>query len=184
MNQKNNFYSLAELLEYPQDGFCNLLNSCETMLNNFDNEVKEIKNLFNKFSSFVKENSKEKLQELYVKTFELNPACTPYIGVHIFGEDGYKRGTLMTRLKQAYKENNLNNNSELPDHISQILKLASSLNDKDKYNTLLAECVIHPINLMLKELENKNNNSNPYKYLLTAIKKIAELSIVKELRHA
>ena len=216
MNQEIKFNLLAELLEYPQDSFQDLLDNSGIMLNNFDDEVKD---LFSKFSSSVKESSLEKLQELYVKTFELNPACTPYVGVHIFGEDGYKRGTFMARLKQAYTENGLENNSELPDHISQILKLPSCLNDENKYNTLLAECVIAPIALMLNEFgcnnksenldddtssrqywnsdstgiknnrkvntaNNYNDDPNPYKYLLMAIKRTAELSQKKGVKHA
>ncbi len=142
------FNLLAKLLEYPKDDFKDLLIKFESSL---DEVNPEFKNQFSKFSIPVKESSIDELQELYVKTFELNSICTPYVGVHIFGEDGFKRGNFMARLKQAFKDNNLEIGTELPDHISLILKLASSLKDENKFNALLSECIINPTNLMLNE---------------------------------
>ena len=129
--QKVELTLIAEILEYPQEDFHRKLYLCENMLENFDEKIKD---LFNNFASYAKKSSVENLQELYVKTFELNPLCILYAGVHIFGEDSFKRGTFMARLKQAYEEYSLENTSDLPDFIPYILKLAQNLKDKDKYN--------------------------------------------------
>ena len=38
----------------------------------------------------------EQIQELYTRTFDINPVCTLEIGWHIFGED-YARGALLVK---------------------------------------------------------------------------------------
>lgn len=176
--QKVELTLIAEILEYPQEDFHKKLQKCGNMLENFDEQIRD---LFNNFVNYAKKSSIENLQELYVKTFELNSLCTLYAGVLIFGEDGFKRGTFMARLKQAYEEYSLENQNDLPDFIPYILRLASNLKDVDKYNTLLDECILKPLESIISTFQD---DTNPYRSLLQSIKGITEHSLIHKIQEA
>jgi nitrate reductase assembly molybdenum cofactor insertion protein NarJ len=62
------------------------------------------------------------LQELYVQTFEFNPACTLEIGWHLFGEN-YERGEFLVRMREQLRRYGIAETSELPDHLRHLLLL-------------------------------------------------------------
>jgi nitrate reductase assembly molybdenum cofactor insertion protein NarJ len=61
-------------------------------------------------------------QELYVQTFEFNPACTLEIGWHLFGEN-YERGEFLVRMREQLRRYGVAETSELPDHLTHLLVL-------------------------------------------------------------
>jgi nitrate reductase delta subunit len=62
------------------------------------------------------------MQELYVQTFEFNPACTLEIGWHLFGEN-YERGEFLVRMRQELRRHGIPESTELPDHLTHLLPL-------------------------------------------------------------
>lgn len=65
-------------------------------------------------------------QELYVQTFEFNPACTLEIGWHLFGEN-YERGEFLVRMRQQLRRHGIAESTELPDHLTHLLPLIACL---------------------------------------------------------
>lgn len=61
-------------------------------------------------------------QELYVQTFEFNPACTLELGWHLFGET-YERGEFLVKMRGELRRHGVEETSELPDHLTHILRL-------------------------------------------------------------
>jgi nitrate reductase assembly molybdenum cofactor insertion protein NarJ len=61
-------------------------------------------------------------QELYVQTFEFNPACTLEIGWHLFGEN-YERGEFLVRMRDQLRRHGIAESTELPDHLTHLLPL-------------------------------------------------------------
>ena len=70
------------------------------------------------------------MQELYVQTFEFNPACTLEIGWHIFGEN-YERGEFLVRMRDLLRRHGIAESSELPDHLCHILPLLDRLEPEE-----------------------------------------------------
>ena len=70
------------------------------------------------------------MQELYVQTFEFNPACTLEIGWHIFGEN-YERGEFLVRMREQLRRHGIAESSELPDHLCHILLLLDRLDPEE-----------------------------------------------------
>ena len=70
------------------------------------------------------------MQELYVQTFEFNPACTLEIGWHIFGEN-YERGEFLVRMREQLRRHGITESSELPDHLCHILPLLDRLEPEE-----------------------------------------------------
>ncbi len=62
------------------------------------------------------------MQELYVETFEFNPACTLEIGWHLFGEN-YERGEFLVRMREQLRRYGVTESTELPDHLVHLLAL-------------------------------------------------------------
>lgn len=65
-------------------------------------------------------------QELYVQTFEFNPACTLEIGWHLFGEN-YERGEFLVRMRAELRRYGIPESTELPDHLTYLLALISQM---------------------------------------------------------
>ena len=81
-----------------------------------------------------------KMQELYVQTFEFNPACTLEIGWHIFGEN-YERGEFLVRMREQLRRHGITESSELPDHLCHILPLLDRL-DAEEAADLVGQFVL------------------------------------------
>ena len=72
----------------------------------------------------------EQLQELYTRTFDLNPVCTLEIGWQLYGED-YHRGEFLVKMRQQLREHGLPESSELPDHMTHALALLARLESEE-----------------------------------------------------
>jgi nitrate reductase molybdenum cofactor assembly chaperone len=66
------------------------------------------------------------MQELYVQTFEFNPACTLEIGWHLFGEN-YERGEFLVRMREQLRQRGIAESTELPDHLTLLLPLIARM---------------------------------------------------------
>lgn len=65
-------------------------------------------------------------QELYVQTFEFNPAGTLEIGWHLFGEN-YERGEFLVRMREQLRRHRIAESTELPDHLTHLLPLIACM---------------------------------------------------------
>jgi nitrate reductase molybdenum cofactor assembly chaperone len=80
------------------------------------------------------------MQELYVQTFEFNPACTLEIGWHLFGEN-YERGEFLVRMREQLRRHGIAESTELPDHLTHLLPLLACM-DHDEAAQLAGEFVL------------------------------------------
>jgi nitrate reductase assembly molybdenum cofactor insertion protein NarJ len=65
-------------------------------------------------------------QELYVQTFEFNPAATLETGWHLFGEN-YERGEFLVRMREQLRRYGIPEAGDLPDHLALLLRLIARL---------------------------------------------------------
>lgn len=66
------------------------------------------------------------LEELYTRTFDLNPDACLDIGWHLFGED-YARGEFLVHLRQEARRYGVPETTELPDHLTRVLPLVARM---------------------------------------------------------
>ncbi len=177
-SKKNNCTTialLANMLEYPQEDFCNKLNELNSQMENLKTKDDSI-TLLKDFIEFSNTHKIEELQELYIKTFEVNPVCSLYASIHLFGEESFRRSDLMARLKQAYNEYGMVfNEKELPDFIPIILRFTLYLKDEKRLEDFINRCLIKPLSTVIETLKDK---SNPYKSLIEYIKIFVENNII------
>ena len=101
-------------------------------------------------------------QELYVQTFEFNPACTLETGWHLFGEN-YERGEFLVRMREQLRRYGIVESSELPDHLTHLLALIPRM-DRTEAAELAGQYLLPALGKIRDGLKD-----NPYAAVIAAI---------------
>ncbi|MBZ5702519.1 MAG: nitrate reductase molybdenum cofactor assembly chaperone [Acidobacteriia bacterium] len=114
---------LAVLFSYPADGYRRQAGDC---LGAMAGEPGEVAAAFREFYAGIEGLDTEEVQELFTRTFDLNPMCTLETGWQLYGED-YQRGEFLVRMREQLREYEVPESGELPDHLSHALLLLGKL---------------------------------------------------------
>jgi nitrate reductase delta subunit len=109
------------------------------------------------------------MEEIYSSTFDLDPACAPYVGHHLAGETP-KRGVFMARLADAYRQDGFEGGTpsgELPDHLSVVLRYLSAVPEGPSRQALLEDALVPALDRMLEALPG---TENVYRSVLAALR--------------
>jgi len=158
---------LADLLEYPTS---NLLGQIEACIKCLNAEPPEAVDMLAKFQHEVEHHSPPQMEELYTRTFDMQPVCYPYVGYHLFGES-YKRGAFMAKLVEGYRAFGYTVENELPDHVAVILRflaLGTQARDSEFGRTLLLEGLLPALGKMTAALEGEQ--TSPYGAALSTLR--------------
>ena len=68
------------------------------------------------------------MQELFISTFDWNPATALDLGWHLYGEQ-YERGEFMVRMRVELRRYGVAESTELPDHLTHTLRLLARMDD-------------------------------------------------------
>ena len=152
----------AEILEYPTPSLYACFEECLSILLSAKSEAA---GRMRDFQSHLVRAPLTRMQEMYTRTFDLQPACYPYLGYHLFGED-YRRGLFMAGLMKHYRSCDFSPGKELPDHIAVILRFLAQYPGCEGNDELVRECLVPALESMLSGLRNKDN---PYGGVLQAL---------------
>lgn len=133
-----------------------------------------------RFADAVAGDSLETLQERYARTFDLAPACVPYLSVHLFGEESFKRAKLMTGLSGAYRASGFDPGPELPDHLAVVLRFVPRMTP-DEQRDLVQYVLLPGVERMAATLAG---SSNPYRHLVEALRHVLGRQLEAEAVHA
>jgi nitrate reductase delta subunit len=128
-------------------------------------ETREAAGMIRDFSDRIGMLTIGELQELYTRTFELNPVCALEVGWQLYGEE-YARGSFLVFLRDKLRRHGIAEETELPDHLMHVLPLLERLDASDAQE-LTEGAVLPAVEKMLSGLAGKNN---PYESLLRAIR--------------
>ncbi len=109
------------------------------------------------------------MEEIYSSTFDLDPACAPYVGHHLAGETP-KRGLFMARLAEAYRQDGFAwsaGGGELPDHVPLVLRYLAAAPEGPSRRVVLEDALLPALGTMLDALSDPGN---PYRDVLTALR--------------
>jgi nitrate reductase delta subunit len=152
---------LADLFEYPDEDYFNKIDAFSKQLGMLD---KGSRKKIDEFLSRIKGFSIDEIQEVYTATYDLSPVCSLNIGIHLFGEEDYKRGNFMAALKSAYERNNFSCGNELPDFLPYMVKYLL-VADETERRELIGYCLLNALEKMISLLDEKN----PYHWLLSGV---------------
>lgn len=166
---------LATLLSHPQTGYLSTLESAIGSSSS-KKSVKALK----LFRDQIAGQSTSELQELYTRTFDLNPLCSPALSVHLFGVESFKRSHLMVGLLDMYRVTEFPTAEETADHMSTVVRFLPFPANEERQE--VAEFILLPgLTKIAEFLESK---SNPFSHLVNAAILIVAAEIRKEATYA
>jgi len=104
-------------------------------------------------------------EELFTQTFDGNAERALELGWHLHGEN-YARGVLLVRLRSMLRDRGLEEGSELPDHVSNVLRLlgrVDAVTARGLVDQLLAPA-------LEKVIAGFGEEENPYRQVLVGLK--------------
>ena len=99
--------------------------------------------------------SPAELEEAFTSTFDLNPACCPEIGWHLFGER-YERGSFLVWMRERLREFGLEETEELPDHLCHVLRVLGRM-QAEEAERFATEAVGPALDRMCRSLDEAQN---------------------------
>ncbi|MEW6071655.1 MAG: nitrate reductase molybdenum cofactor assembly chaperone [Planctomycetota bacterium] len=156
--------ALAGLLAYPGAGWEEALRAGQTLL---DEESAPAARDLADFRSRTADLSPGAREELFTRTFDLDPSCCLEVGWHAFGEH-YERGAFLVWVREGLQRHGLAESSELPDHLTHLLRLVGRMEPRAAED-LVADRVLPALEKVRRTLEERDN---PYACLLRAIQTV------------
>ncbi len=171
---------LQAFLSYPKPDFEAALDSLRELGQSRSDEIGRALVHFVDVMSLVGRDERE---ELYTRTFDLDPVCCLEMGWHLYGES-YDRGGLMVELRARMRELGVRETEELPDHMANALALLARM-ERDEGAAFAASRVLPA---MAKMIQGFKEETNPYRGLLLASRGLIEelfdlAGVVKEQGH-
>jgi nitrate reductase delta subunit len=177
ITMKSIYERLADLLDYP---VANWQSRCDECKDSRTSEGESCVSQFGLFASETERLSLSELQELYTRTFDLNPVCTLDIGYHLFGEN-YKRGVFLASLRETEAPFDLGQEHQLPDYLPVLLRLLTKLDDQELRASLMVECLLPALSKMHKAL---GDGENPYRHLVQTVQAVLQSEVGEDFRQS
>ena len=164
---------LAEILDYPISSPTEKVKECIALVSADNGDAAA---RLQRFQALAEETSMTRLEEIYTTTFDLDAACHPYVGYHLFGES-YKRSVFLVELKERYRQFGfVFSDTELPDRLSVLLKFLSLSMEEESRQEIIAEGLLPALEKMSKEPKEGDRESqgegDAYRNVLQALRLI------------
>ena len=140
---------LSYLFDYPDTHFLSLT---QEVRQNLDPKYTKAHEALSQFISHVSSMDVKELQEIFTRSFDIQAATTLDVGYLLFGDD-YKRGQLLVHLNQEHQKTKNSCGTELPDHLPNVLRLISKLEDQDLIKELVSEILVPALLKMLSDFD-------------------------------
>lgn len=154
------FVHLAHLLHYPEEDYRRHFERLNSALTG----QQGLEEMLEPFRTFVANSEFTELEELFTRTFDMNPPSCLEVGWHLYGED-YKRGELLVNMRQALAQYHLPESEELPDHMSHCLQLLARM-EPEEAPIFVDEYLLPALEKILESLKPEN----PFTDLLEVLK--------------
>ena len=174
MENYNHYLLFAELLRYPGKGYASNAKNCLDML---VCDYPEVALEITPFVEYTQTHSQDEIEELFTKTFDVQPICYLDLGYVIFGED-YKRGAFLLHMQEEQLKANNDCGTDLSDNISNMLTLYTRTNDQALLNELAKKIIIPGLEKMISEFKQARVDLK-----MKVLKKLHKAIIQEELNH-
>lgn len=155
----------ADLLAYPSGSETDIAAKGASDLSG---EFPEAAALLGEVRSFFADTPRERAEEIFTATFDLQAACAPYVGFHLFGE-GYKRRIFLAGMNALYTSRGFPAGGELPDHIAVVLRFLASSTANEQTREIVEDGLIPALPKMIGKFEDARN---PYGNVLRALQSV------------
>ncbi len=146
------YRNLANIVDYPRANFLEEVKRAGEFLTNYDAETISI---LEEFVQFLEVTELEKVEELFLRTFDVQAVTTLDIGYVLFGDD-YKRGKLLANLNQEHIAANNDCGTELADYLPNLLRLLPKITNEEFRNELVGIIILPALAKIINEFDMKN----------------------------
>lgn len=154
---------LAAMFAYPDGNIIRAAEQCGAALRG---GVPEAADHLDKFIEIMKDKTIEEREEAHIRVFDWNPHCALELGWHLFGED-YSRGAFLVRMRERMRALGVEEDVELPDHITHALAVTERMPPEDADDFVTA-CVLPAVHKMIEGLARLDET--PYRHILEAVR--------------
>ncbi len=168
----------ASLLEYPRDDWDRRVAAARAVIAGAG--FTEVQNHLEQFAHAMSDRTRAEREELHAATFDLSRQCVPYVSIHLFGEENFKRGAFMAALNARYVAIGFSAGGELPDHLAVLLRFLGEAADEAERHELVLHALFGPVERMMASLPP----TNPYHHLVGAIQETLRELYPNEARAA
>lgn len=149
MKDRSHYNKLAELFYFPKDNYTDIVSQCSTLL---EKKYPSLVEEFKQFEVFVRQTPPRKLEEVYMRTFDVQALCCMDVGYVLFGED-YTRGKILANLNKEHHQAGIDCRGELADRLPNILRLLPHLEDPEKQEEMIRYLLKPALDKMIQEFE-------------------------------
>ncbi len=130
---------LAACLSYPSDGQADAARRAARAVSP---ESPVLGRALASLADFLDATPRWEAEELYTRLFDLDARVSLHVGWHLFGEN-YERGALLVGLAGELEAAGVDPGTELPDHLTVVLRLLARLPEGEG-RQLLVEAIVAP----------------------------------------
>ncbi len=147
--RSDDYERLAVLFSHPGAEY---LADVERAIRHFDVSRPAVASALRDFQRRLPQDDPLALEELYTRTFDVQPITSLEIGYTLFGED-YKRGALLAGLSREHTQAENDCGFELADHLGNVLRLLPKIEDTEIRQELVHVMVAPAVREMVREFE-------------------------------
>jgi nitrate reductase molybdenum cofactor assembly chaperone NarJ/NarW len=161
------FDQISQFLEYPVEGL-------REALAEFPNRVRErFPEAASHLETYLKgtqDLSLTEMEELFTRTFDINPACTLELGWILYGQQ-YERGAFLVRMRELLRSQEVEEKGELPDHLTYVLRALGKMPEDEARSF----CEKEVIPALVKMRAGFEDGGNPYTSVIEAVQSALNL---------
>ena len=151
MKDLTHYSVIADIFNYPDEQYPQRVRAVQNQLTSrWPRAARELE----RFLELLPESNLVGMQELFIRSFDVQAVTTLDIGYVLFGDD-YKRGELLSNLNREHVAAQVDCGHELADHLPNILRLLAKLNDTNLIGELAREIIAPAVNKMIEEFNVK-----------------------------
>lgn len=174
VNNREHYTLLAKLFNYPTEKFIgDVRENIDFLKENYPEAANELQIFF----EYMNHCSLDEQQELFTKTFDVQPICYLDLGYVMFGED-YKRGAFLLSMQTEQLKIGNDCGTDLPDNLCNVLKLMTISSDKDFIEDLTWRITIPCVKKMIAEFAMARVDMK-----MKVLRKMHRAIIQEELNH-
>lgn len=154
--------AFAGLLSYPGGNVARVRDEwAPCVMNRWPDLAPEVEPLL----AHARQHTEGECEELFTRTFDGSAERALELGWHLHGEN-YARGVLLVRLRASLRQNGVEEGTELPDHVSNVLRLLGRV-DEVTASALQNQVLVPALD---KVIAGFAEDDNPYKHTLQALR--------------
>ncbi len=151
---------LAEMLMYPDENLAQKTADLHAILKDrYPDAAEDIA----QFEKYVCSNKMHELQEIFLRSFDVQAITTLDIGYVLFGDD-YKRGAMLVNMNREHLEAGNPCYDELADHLPNVLRLIPLLEDAAFRLEMMDRLVAPALRKIIREFQPSKIDSKQKVY--------------------